>query len=97
MRFIGQKDAFMPLHYFKELSPDEHNNLDVIVNSYSHNFRIKFVRLVAIEILNADVNAKNSGEFVSVPPSTLASVKKNDDEEWDSEKNIWRSEYDQID
>ena len=64
MRFIGQKDAFMPLHYFKELSPDEHNNLDVIVNSYSHNFRIKFVRLVAIEILNADVNAKNSSEFV---------------------------------
>ena len=85
MRFIGQKDAFMPLHYFKELSPDEHNNLDVIVNSYSHNFRIKFVRLVAIEILNADVNAKNSGEFVSVPPSTLGRVNKNIGEDGDNE------------
>ena len=60
MRLIDQKDAFMPLHYFKELSPDEQNNLDAMMDSYSRNFAHSF-RFFAIEILNADVNAKNSG------------------------------------
>ena len=85
MCLIDQKDASMPLHYFKELSPDEQKSLEAIFDSYSRNYRIKLVRFLAIEILNADVNSKNSGEFVSVPPSTLGSVKKNEGEDGDSE------------
>ena len=70
--------------YFKELSPDEQKSLEAIFDSYSRNYRIKLVRFLAIEILSADVNAKNSGEFVGAPPSTLGSV-KNEGEDGDSE------------
>ena len=66
--------------YFKDLSPDEQNNMDSMMDSYSRNFAHSF-RLFAIEILNADVNAKNSSEFVGVSPSTLGSVKKKDGED----------------
>ena len=70
--------------YFKELSPDEQKSLEAMMDSYSQNFAHAF-RLFAIELLNADVNAKNSGEFVSVPPSTLGRVNKNIGEDGDNE------------
>ena len=45
--------------YFKDLSPAEQKALNAFVDSYSHNFLIKFVRLLAIEILNADANKRD--------------------------------------
>ena len=54
------------------MSKKEHDSLNSIVSPYFHNFKLKFARLLAITIVDADVNA-NSNDLVSISPPTLGS------------------------